>query len=189
LTASVSGSGMDFPRLRQLYKELLLEDIAPFWLKHGVDWQHDGVLSCMDDAGSVLSGDKYIWSQARSVWTFSALYNRVEKNPEFLKIAANSVRFLLAHGRDAQGRWAYHVSREGEIIEGAISIYSDCFVVYGLSEYLRAVPNPDILSVIWSAFRSHLPAGPLRRFSRDRALCSSAGTQGPWRLDDTHRSS
>ena len=36
----------------------------------------------MSEDGQVLSGDKFIWSQARSVWTFSALYNRIEPRPE-----------------------------------------------------------------------------------------------------------
>jgi N-acylglucosamine 2-epimerase len=139
-------------RLYRLYRELLLDDIVPFWIKYGIDWEHGGVLSCMADDGSILSGDKYIWSQARSVWTFSALYNRVEERPEFLKLAENSIRFLLAHGRDEQGAWLYHTTRDGSVIEGPISIYSDCFIVYGFSEYYRAVPDSNILSTALSTF-------------------------------------
>jgi N-acylglucosamine 2-epimerase len=45
----------------QLYRELLLDDIVPFWIMHGIGWEHGGVLSCMADNGSILSGDKYIW--------------------------------------------------------------------------------------------------------------------------------
>src|SRR5947209_6462757 len=123
----------DISQLKETYRKLLLDGFAPFWLKHGIDWEHGGVLSCMDEDGHVLSGDKYIWSQARSAWTFSALYNRIEQRPEFLKAAENSVRFLLAHGRGADGRWVYHTDREGKVIEGPISIFSDFFAVYGLS--------------------------------------------------------
>lgn len=86
------------------------------------------------------------------VWTFSALYNRVEQRPEFLAAAENSVRFLLAHGQDEAGRWIYHTDREGRMIEGATSIYSDCFVVYGFSEYYRAVQDPRVLSVARDTF-------------------------------------
>jgi len=138
------------------YRKLLLDDIVPFWLEHGIDWQCGGVLSCMDDYGAVLSTDKYIWSQARSVWTFSALYNRLAKNELFLKVAANSVRFLLDHGRDSEGRWVYHTDRAGNVIEGAISIYSDCFAVYGLSEYYRATRDESILAVARTTFRQIL---------------------------------
>jgi N-acylglucosamine 2-epimerase len=129
------------------YKTLLLDNVVPFWLQHGIDWKYGGVLSCIRDDGSVISGDKFLWSQARSVWTFAALYNRVEKRPEFLAAAENSIRFLLAHGRDQQGRWMYHADQQGREIEGATSIYTDCFVVYGFSEYYRAVRDENVLAI------------------------------------------
>lgn len=143
---------METSRLYEQYRTLLLDGVVPFWLKHGIDWEQGGVLSCMNDDGSPVSGDKFMWSQARSVWTFAALYNRVEKRPEFLKAAENSVRFLLAHGRDDQGRWVYHTDRAGNMIEGATSIYTDCFAVYGLSEYYRAVKDAEILSTVKKTF-------------------------------------
>src|SRR5262249_18865526 len=52
----------------------------------------------------------------------------------------------LRYARDEQGRFVYRTSREGVILEGATSIYSDCFVVYGLSEYCRAVPDARLLA-------------------------------------------
>ncbi len=143
---------MNYHQTRERFSRLLLEGVAPFWMSRGIDWEYGGVLSCMAEDGSPISGDKFMWSQARSVWTFSALYNRVEKRPEFLKVAENSVRFLLAHGRDDQGRWVYHTDRQGKVIEGAVSIYTDCFAIYGLSEYYRAVPDPQILSIARTTF-------------------------------------
>lgn len=143
---------LNIAALQQRYRRLLLEDVVPFWFRHGIDWEYGGVLSCLRDNGSLASGDKFTWSQARSVWTFSALYSRVEKRPEFLKAAENSVRFLLDHGRDDQGRWVYRTDRQGGVIDGAISIYADCFAVYGLSEYYRAVRDPHILSVAQETF-------------------------------------
>ena len=134
------------------YRSLLLDGVVPFWLERGIDREHGGVLSCMSDDGQVLSGDKFIWSQARSVWTFSALYNRIEPRPEFLAAAKNSVRFLLAHGRDDRGRWVYHTDREGRVLEGATSIYADCFAIYGLSEYYRATRDEQALSVARQSF-------------------------------------
>jgi N-acylglucosamine 2-epimerase len=143
---------METSKLYDQYRTLLLDGVVPFWLKHGIDWEQGGVLSCMNEDGSPVSGDKFMWSQARSVWTFAALYNRIEKRPEFLKVAENSVRFLLAHGRDDQGRWVYHTDRAGKMIEGATSIYTDCLAVYGLSEYYRAVKDENILSVALATF-------------------------------------
>ncbi len=143
---------IDSASLYRQYRELLLDNVVPFWFRHGIDWQHGGVLSCLRDDGSLVSGDKFIWSQARSLWTFSALYNRVERRPEFLQAANNSLRFLLNYGRDSQGRWVYHTDRKGQILDGAISIYSDCFVVYGFSEYCRAVSDERVLHIARQTF-------------------------------------
>jgi N-acylglucosamine 2-epimerase len=143
---------IDSASLYSQYHGLLLDDVVPFWFRHGIDWKYGGVLSCLRDDGSRASDDKFIWSQARSVWTFSALYNRIERRPEFLEAAENSVRFLLSYGRDDRGRWAYRTDRKGQILEGATSIYSDCFVVYGFSEYFRAARDERILDVALETF-------------------------------------
>lgn len=143
---------VDHKELYDKYRNLLLGNVVPFWLKYGIDWKYGGVLSCIGDDGIVASGDKFIWSQARSVWFFSALYNRVQKRPEFLAAAENSIRFLLAHGRDRYGKWIYHTDQKGRPIEGASSIYSDCFVIYGFNEYYRAVPDERIFSIARETF-------------------------------------
>jgi len=82
---------IDRVRLNRQYRELLLDRFVPFWFNCGIDWEHGGVLSCLNEDGTVVSTDKFTWSQARSVWTFSALYNRIEIRPEFLRAAENSV--------------------------------------------------------------------------------------------------
>ena len=145
---------MDNASLYRQYRELLLDGIVPFWARHGVDNENGGVLSCMQEDGTRISTEKYIWSQARWVWVCAALYNRIEKRPEFLHWARATIEFLLRHGRDEQGRWVYRTTRDGRVLEGATSIYSDCFVVYGLSEYCRAVPDPELLALARSTFAS-----------------------------------
>lgn len=143
---------MNFHSLENQYRSLLLDGIVPFWFKHGIDWINGGVTSCMTEDGYLIIGDKYIWSQARSAWVFSALYNRVESRPEFLAAAENSIRFLFQHGRDAQGRWVYHTDQEGNVLEGPISIYTDCYAVYGLSEYYRATKEEKIITLARETF-------------------------------------
>jgi N-acylglucosamine 2-epimerase len=138
---------MDKRTLFHQYRTLLLDGIVPFWLRYGVDREFGGVLSAMEEDGTPLGTDKYIWSQGRFVWTMSALYNRVERRPEFLEIARRTIDFLLAYARDAEGRFVYRTSREGAVLEGATSIYADCFFVYGVSEYCRAVPDERLLAV------------------------------------------
>jgi N-acylglucosamine 2-epimerase len=143
---------MDPNSLRHQYRELLLDRFVRFWFRYGIDWKHGGVLSCLREDGTVASQDKFTWSQARSVWTFSALYNRIERRDEFLDAAENSVRFLLAHGRDAQGRWVYRTDQAGTVLEGPTSIYADCFAIYGFSEYYRATGDEGVLAVALETF-------------------------------------
>ena len=136
------------------YRRLLLDGLVPFWWTHGVDREFGGVLSCMQEDGTPISGDKYIWSQARFAWVCAALYNRIEKRPEFLDAARHTVEFLLAHGRDSDGRWLYRTTREGKPVEGPVSVYSDCFAVYGLSEYYRASRDEAALRVALDTYDS-----------------------------------
>ncbi|MBI1897214.1 MAG: AGE family epimerase/isomerase [Acidobacteria bacterium] len=142
---------MNEPRLARLYRELLLDGIVPFWEKH-VDEENGGVFTCIGEDGSPVSDEKYVWSQARWVWVCAALYNRIEKQPKFLKWARRTIDFLLAHCRDREGRWVYRITREGHVLEGAVSIYSDCFAVYGLSEYYRAAPDSALLALALDTF-------------------------------------
>ncbi|MGI8988019.1 MAG: AGE family epimerase/isomerase [Bryobacteraceae bacterium] len=139
-------------RIHEQYRSLLADGIVPFWLRHGLDEEHGGVLSCMREDGARISGDKYTWSQARFVWTMSALFNRFEARPEFLEAARKTIAFLLAHARNEEGWLVYRTTREGVPLEGATSIYSDCFLVYGLSEYCRAVPDSGPIELAVETF-------------------------------------
>ncbi len=131
--------------LYERYRSLLADNIIPFWLRNGADREFGGVLSCMREDGTPLGTDKYTWSQARFVWTLSALYNRFEPRPEFLDLARKTIEFLLRNARDEEGRFVYKTTREGRHLEGATSIYTDCFFVYGIGEYCRAVNDPELL--------------------------------------------
>jgi N-acylglucosamine 2-epimerase len=139
-------------KLREQYRTLLADGIIPFWLRHGVDEEYGGVLSCMSEDGTRISTDKYTWSQARFIWTMAALFNRFEPRPEFLEAARRTIDFLLAYARDEAGWLVYRTTREGIPLEGATSIYSDCFLVYGLSEYCRAVPDSSLMELAVRTF-------------------------------------
>jgi uncharacterized protein YecE (DUF72 family) len=41
----------------------------------------------LNDDGSIISTDTYMWSQCPAIWTFAAYYNRFEKRAEFLDVA------------------------------------------------------------------------------------------------------
>ncbi|MFZ4693891.1 MAG: AGE family epimerase/isomerase [Verrucomicrobiia bacterium] len=143
-----------FNELRSTWRHLLLKDFVPFWLRHGIDREFGGVLSCMRDDGSLLSTDKYMWSQCRAVWSFSAIYNRIEPRADLLQVARTTADFILKHGRDAKGGYAFLVSREGNHLQGATSIYTEFFAAYGLGELYRATREKQHLDEALTALRS-----------------------------------
>ena len=92
------GIEMDREYLRQLrdfYKKELLENILPFWLKHVRDRDYGGYHTCLDRDGSVYEYDKLcMWCAGRIVWTYSHMYNELERNPEWLELARCGVDFV-----------------------------------------------------------------------------------------------
>lgn len=121
--------------LGKLYRETLLDDVVPFWMRHGFDQEYGGIGNILDDAGNTLGHEKFLWSQGRALWTFSALYRRIEARPEWLAFADHIYAYLTTHGRDEQGRWMYRLDKDGNILDRDTSIYVDGFVLNGLTEY------------------------------------------------------
>ena len=52
--------------LAALYRSTLLEDVIPFWLRHGLDREHGGIFTALDRDGSLLDSDKSVWFQGRA---------------------------------------------------------------------------------------------------------------------------
>jgi N-acylglucosamine 2-epimerase len=128
----------DFKELAQLYQETLFNNIIPFWEQNSIDWEEGGYFTCLDRAGKVYDTDKFIWLQNRQVWTFSMLYNRVERRSEWLKIAGHGASFLAEHGRDSQGNWYFALDRSGQPLTQPYNIFSDCFAAMAFSQYALA---------------------------------------------------
>lgn len=124
--------------LANLYKNTLLDDVIPFWEQHSIDEKYGGYFSCLDRDGTVYDTDKFMWLQARQVWTFSMLYNRVEQRDEWLRIAEHGHRFLKEYGRDGDGNWYFSLNREGQPLIQPYNIFSDCFAALGFYAYSRA---------------------------------------------------
>ena len=149
---------MDFAQLYQLYRAELLDRTIPFWLKYGIDWQHGGICTCISDEGQVLSGDKYVWSQLRAIWTFSALYNQIERKPEYLDVAMHIFNFIKCRGRNDRGEWYFCLDQHGQpLFDGGTSIYCDGFAIYGLTELARATGNQEALGLACQTYASVQP--------------------------------
>ncbi len=84
------------------YRDGLLSDIVPFWLRHGLD--RDGTV---DDT------DKSLWFQGRCGWLLGTLCTEVEPRDEWLAGCRSCVTFLRRHGFDTDGRMFFAVTRDG----------------------------------------------------------------------------
>lgn len=123
--------------LRDFYRALLADNLLPWWLRHAMDREAGGILTCIHDDGRIASHDKYVWSQVRAVWTFAAACNRVSDLPEWRAAARSIFEFVLAHGQRADGRWNFLLDRAGALKEGPESIQTDAFAICALVEYAR----------------------------------------------------
>lgn len=127
--------------LADQYKLELLDHVIPFWESYSLDVKHGGYFTCLNRDGTVFDTDKFVWLQARQVWTFSMLYNRVRPESRWLDIARGGVDFLLAHGMDTQGHWYFSLDRAGNPLVQPYNIFSDCFAAMALSQYALAVED------------------------------------------------
>lgn len=136
------------------YRHELINNVIPFWTKYAVDWENGGLNTCITDEGKVLSDDKYMWSQLRAIWAFSALYNRIERRQEWLDIALHVFEFVKEYGRDNDGNWVYSVSSDGVVIKGAISIYTDGFAIEALMELARATGSKEAIQMATETYHN-----------------------------------
>ena len=80
--------------------------IIPFWLKNGIDKEYGGYLTNFDENG-IPTGDtnKYIVTQTRMIWGFSALYQMYRKE-EYKQAAREGVEFFIRNFWDKKfGGW------------------------------------------------------------------------------------
>ena len=85
---------MDFKQLAAQYKNELFENVLPFWLHRSQDFEQGGYYTCLNRRGEVFDTDKFVWLQGREVWLFSMLYNKVEKQKEWLDCYAPETFFF-----------------------------------------------------------------------------------------------
>jgi N-acylglucosamine 2-epimerase len=134
---------MNFESLANLYKKELLDNVLPFWLEHSVDKECGGYFTCLERDGSVFDTDKFIWLQAREVWMFAMMYNKVEKKQEWLDCAIHGAKFLKEHGHDGNLNWYFALNRKGEPLVEPYNIFSYTFATMAFGQLHLATGNPE----------------------------------------------
>jgi N-acylglucosamine 2-epimerase len=174
-------------KLSQLYKTTLLEDVIPFWAQNSLDHESGGYFTCLNRDGSVFDTDKFIWLQARQLWMFSMLYNRVDQRPDWLEIAHHGADFLRRYGMDKQGNWFFSLDRFGSPLIQPYNIYSDCFAAMAFAQYGIAAGDTSACDLAEGTYKNILsrqanPKGiynkavpgtrPLKGFALPMILCN-----------------
>lgn len=120
------------------YRADLVDDILPFWMKHGLDRVHGGVYTCLDRDGTLMDTTKSVWFQGRFGFTTAFAYNNVEKNPAWLAASKSCIDFIEAHCFDKDGHMYFEVTEDGVGLRKRRYVYSEAFAAIAMSEYALA---------------------------------------------------
>lgn len=142
--------------LLALYRDTLLNDVVPFWLKNGMDAQHGGVMTCLDREGTLVDDDKSVWFQGRAGWMFATLYNDVETRPEWLAAAKSCLDFIENYCVDTDGRLYFHVTRDGQPIRKRRYVYSESFAAIANAAMYRATADEKYKTRARELFQTYL---------------------------------
>lgn len=120
------------------YKKWLLDDIMPFWDERVVDPVYGGYFNCFDRTGRLEETHKVGWFVGRDMYTYSLLYNEIEKRPEWMEIASIGRKYLNTQFAASNYHFNQMLTQDGKVIKGFNSIFTDHFVAKGLFEYAKA---------------------------------------------------
>lgn len=120
------------------YKNDLLTNIMPFWMKYGLDRKHGGVYTCVNRDGSLMDTTKSVWFQGRFGFIAAYAYNKIEKNPEWLAASKSCIDFIEEHCFDTDGHMFFEVTADGTPLRKRRYIFSESFAAIAMSEYALA---------------------------------------------------
>lgn len=144
-------------RYRRFYREQLLEDCIPFWMKSDLlDRENGGYITSVDRQGKSYNDDKSVWFQGRGLWTFSALCNRYGAREEWLEAARLGKDFLEKYCVDADGRMFFTMTKEGRPLRKRRYLFSESFYTVGMAEYAAATGDRDALEKAEKCFENML---------------------------------
>lgn len=142
--------------LAAFYRETLLRDVMPFWLQHGMDAEHGGIMTALDREGSLLDTDKSVWFQGRAGWMWATLFNTVEKRDEWLAASGSCVRFLREHCLSPHGKMYFTVTRDGLPLRMRRYAFSESFAAIANAAYAKATGDARAADDARRYFASYL---------------------------------
>lgn len=127
-------------------QDVLTGNILPFWINNMVDRENGGFYGRIDGHGNLhAEAEKGGILNGRILWTFSAAY-RVLGKPEYLEMATRAKDYIIAHFIDSEyGGTYWSLDCKGNPKDTKKQFYAIGFMIYGLSEYVRATGDKEAL--------------------------------------------
>lgn len=139
------------------YRDRLVGEILPFWLKNAIDREHGGIMTAMGRSGEVIDTDKSVWFQGRAAWMFATVYNTTsERRPEYLEAAVSCCEFLRTKCYAPGGKLYFTVTRDGKPLRMRRYVYSESFAAIAFAAVHKATGNAEYRALGIKAFETYL---------------------------------
>lgn len=170
-----------------LYLKELIQEVIPFWEKYSIDRENGGYFTCINDQHKVFDTDKFVWLQARQVWTFATLYDRLEKKQTWFEIARSGSDFLEKYGHDGNYNWFFSLKRDGQPLMMPYNIFSYTFACMAMGKMHHITGEDKYKTAVDQTFKkithraakpkdrwdkSYPDARPLKNFALPMILCN-----------------
>ena len=170
-----------------LYLKELIREVVAFWEKYSIDRENGGYFTCIDDQHKVFDTDKFVWLQARQVWTFATLYDRLEKKQTWFEIARSGSDFLEKYGHDGNYNWFFSLKRDGQPLMMPYNIFSYTFACMAMGKMHHITGEDKYKTAVDQTFKkithraakpkdrwdkSYPDARPLKNFALPMILCN-----------------
>ena len=156
---------MDHQRIRDLlsvYRNGLLNDTLPFWIRHSVDQEFGGFITSLNRDGSIVDTDKNVWQQGRFTWLLGELYNTdvaetEEQAQSWLSLAKHGAAFLEQHCFDpSDGRMWFHLTRDGKPIRKRRYAFTESFAAIAFGELAQATGEQRYADLAEKTYRQFI---------------------------------
>lgn len=136
----------------------LTSDIIPFWLRYGIDSEHGGIWTALDQTGRLMESDKSGWFQGRALWTFSRCITDLAAGEAdrttWFAAAAQIHGFLETSCRRDDGRYYFRVTRDGRPLIMRRYIFTEAFAALGNAAFSAAAAQmgaPELSRTAWKS--------------------------------------
>ena len=155
--------------LKSSARQLLEENILPFWLDKMQDHEHGGFYGRIDGHDMLHpKADKGAVLNARILWTFASAYRVLSLTPDpfpkergvyscddYLKAALRAKEYILEHFIDhKRGGVYWSVDYLGRPVDMKKQSYAIGFTIYGMSELARATGDQEALRCAVALFNT-----------------------------------